>query len=91
MRPTAASGGTEMKQTAGDSNAVGNVVRLPAVCRMTGLGRSTIYRMEAVGQFPQRIKLGLRAVGWMKSEVQGWLTMRAEARRTLRAYAVATE
>jgi len=48
---------------------------------MTGLGRSTIYRMEAVGQFPQRLKLGLRAVGWMESEVQAWLTMRAKARR----------
>ena len=80
-----------MKQTAGDSIAVGNVVRLPAVCRMTGLGRSTIYRMEAVGQFPQRIKLGLRAVGWMESEVQAWLTMRATAREAPRPYAVAAE
>jgi prophage regulatory protein len=80
-----------MKQTAGDSNAFGNVVRLPAVCRMTGLGRSTIYRMEALGQFPQRFKLGLRAVGWMESEVQAWLTMRANAREASRSYAVAAE
>jgi hypothetical protein len=40
-----------------------NVLRLPAVCRMTGLRRSTIYRMQASGQFPQRIKIGARAVG----------------------------
>jgi prophage regulatory protein len=79
LRSTATSGRTEMNQKAGDSNAIGNVVRLPAVCRMTGLGRSTIYRMEAIGRFPQRIKLGLRAVGWMESEVQAWLTMRAKA------------
>jgi prophage regulatory protein len=81
--------GTEMKQMAGDSNAVGNVRRLPGVCRMTGLGRSTIYRMEAAKQFPQRIKLGLRAVGWMESEVQGWLTMRAKAREAARSYVAA--
>jgi prophage regulatory protein len=80
-----------MKQTADDSNASRNVLRLPAVCRMTGLGRSTIYRMEAVGQFPQRIKLGLRAVGWMESEVQVWLAMRAKAREAARYYAVAAE
>ena len=69
-----------MKQMAGDSNAVGNVLRLPGVYRMKGLGRSTIYRIEAARQFPQRIKLRLRAVGWMELEVREWLAMRAEAR-----------
>jgi predicted DNA-binding transcriptional regulator AlpA len=39
------------------------VLRLPAVCRMTGLRRSTIYRMQASGQFPQRVKIGARSVG----------------------------
>jgi predicted DNA-binding transcriptional regulator AlpA len=48
-----------MEQMAGDSNAAGNVLHLPAVVRMTGLGRSTIYRMEAAKRFPQRVKLGL--------------------------------
>ena len=37
---------------------------------MTGLGRSTIYRMEADGQFPPRIKLGMRAVGWLERDVR---------------------
>lgn len=69
-----------VKQMTSDSNAVGNALRLPAVIRMTGLGRSTIYRMEAARQFPQRVKLGLRAVGWMESEVREWLAMRAGAR-----------
>jgi len=40
------------------------------VRRMTGLGRSTIYRMEADGQFPPRIKLGMRAVGWLERDVR---------------------
>ena len=70
-----------MKQMVDDSNEIGNVLRLPAVIRMTGLQRSTIYRMETARRFPRRIKLGLRAVGWMESEVREWLAMRAEARQ----------
>lgn len=76
---------------AGDSNAAGNVLRLPGVCRMTGLGRSTIYRMEATQQFPKRVKLGLRAVGWMESEVREWLEMRAKSLETIRPYAETAE
>jgi Prophage CP4-57 regulatory protein (AlpA) len=47
--------------------------------------------MEAVGQFPQRIKLGLGAVGWMGSEVQARLTMHAKAREAARSYAMTAE
>jgi prophage regulatory protein len=46
---------------------------------MTGLRRSTIYRMQASGQFPQRIKIGARAVGWIEREVQEWLAKRVGA------------
>jgi hypothetical protein len=28
--------------------------------------------MQAEGRFPQRIKLGDRAVGWLESEVRDW-------------------
>jgi prophage regulatory protein len=59
-------------------------LRLPAVCRMTGLGRSTIYRMQAEQRFPQGIKLGVRAVGWVEREVQEWLTNRIESSRSRR-------
>jgi prophage regulatory protein len=63
------------------TTAVLNVLRLPAVCRMTGLRRSTIYRMQASGQFPQRVKIGARAVGWIEREVQEWLARRAVTTR----------
>lgn len=56
-------------------------LRLPAVCRMTGLRRSTIYRMQASGQFPRRVKIGARAVGCIEREVQDWLTNRLVATR----------
>jgi Prophage CP4-57 regulatory protein (AlpA) len=40
-----------------------------------------IYQMQAEGQFPQRIKLGERAVGWLESEVRDWLAIRIETSR----------
>jgi prophage regulatory protein len=58
------------------------ILRLREVCALTGLGRSFIYQLQADGRFPQRIKLGARAVGWVADEVQKWLSDRiAESRR----------
>ena len=51
-------------------------LRLRQVSQLTGLGRSMIYQMQAEGRFPQRIKLGERAVGWLESEVRDWLATR---------------
>jgi prophage regulatory protein len=56
-------------------------LRLPQVCKITGLRRSMIYRMQAEKRFPQRIKLSERAVGWLEREVQEWLAQRIESRR----------
>jgi prophage regulatory protein len=56
-------------------------LRLRQVCHLTGLGRSMIYQMQAEGRFPQRIKLGERAVGWLESEVRAWLATRIETSR----------
>lgn len=62
------------------------ILRLPEVCALTGLGRSFIYQLQAEGRFPQRIKLGVRAVGWVEEEAQRWLGDRiAESRRYPRA------
>ena len=47
-------------------------LRLPAVTRTTGLSRSTIYRMLARKEFPPQAKLGLRAVGWRRSDIDRW-------------------
>lgn len=72
---------SKMKQTSSAVNVVGNVVRLPEVRRITGLGRSTIYRLQADRKFPPRIKLGVRAVGWLEREVQEWLATRVAISR----------
>jgi len=57
------------------------VLRLPEVCEITGLCRSSIYQIEAEQRFPHRIKIGARSVGWIESEIQGWLRRRVETGR----------
>jgi prophage regulatory protein len=61
------------------------ILRLPQVCAVTGLKRSMIYQLEAEQRFPNRIKIGVRAVGWIESEVRTWIATRiAESRTNLR-------
>lgn len=55
------------------------ILRLPVVKEFTGLSRSTIYLRISKGSFPKPIKLGDRAVGWIESEVNDWLTKQIEA------------
>lgn len=58
------------------------ILRLPQVCEVTGLCRSMIYQLEADLRFPQRVKIGVRAVGWLDKEVNAWLSRRIALSRT---------
>nr|WP_242511984.1 AlpA family phage regulatory protein [Rhodobaculum claviforme] len=51
-------------------------MRRPAVEAATGLSRSTIYSLMAAGNFPVPIRLGVRAVGWRRSDVTAWIDSR---------------
>jgi prophage regulatory protein len=57
------------------------ILRLPAVKTRTGLSRSTIYLRIAEGLFPKPVSLGARAVGWLESDIEQWLTSRVEESR----------
>jgi prophage regulatory protein len=48
------------------------LLRLGAVIRVTGLSRSTLYRLIADGQFPRPVRLGPRAVAWRRVDVEAW-------------------
>lgn len=56
------------------------IVRLKDVVDATGLGRSTIYKYIQEGFFPVPVPLGGRAVGWVESEVEGWIADRVRER-----------
>jgi len=57
------------------------VLRLKEVCKVTGLGRSFIYQLQAEQRFPHSIKIGTRAVGWLDGEVREWLEGRIRSSR----------
>lgn len=57
-----------------------NIIRLPDVKRKTGLSRSSIYLFIQNGRFPKPISLGERAVGWLESDISGWIAERADQR-----------
>ncbi len=56
------------------------ILRIPDAEAATGYGRSSLYRLEAEGNFPRRVKLGLGrngAVGWRTADIEAWLEERA--------------
>lgn len=52
------------------------LVRLAETLSRTGLSRSTLYRLEAAGTFPHRVKLGQRSVAWHEAELRAWIESR---------------
>ena len=57
------------------------ILRRKQVEARTGLSRSTIYDRIKAGTFPAPVSLGEKAVGWIESEVDAWLTARMQASR----------
>lgn len=51
-------------------------IRRPEVEAITGLSRSTIYRMMRAGEFPLPVKLTGKAVGWPEASIVSWLNAR---------------
>lgn len=51
------------------------------VMELTGLSRSTIWRLEKRGAFPQSIPLSPGRKGYSAAEVNEWLVARAGARQ----------
>jgi prophage regulatory protein len=49
------------------------VLRPKEVIKEYGLSRTTIWRKERDGTFPKRVRLGSRAVGYLRSDLEAWL------------------
>ena len=58
-----------------------SIIRLPIVQQRTGLSRSSIYRREGLGQFPKRVSIGARSVGWVASEIENFVQERIQQSR----------
>jgi prophage regulatory protein len=53
--------------------------RLPDVCALTGLRKSSIYAMMRTGEFPSPVHIGRRAVAWRQSDLDAWIATRRGA------------
>lgn len=53
----------------------GRLIRLPTVIAMTGLSRSSIYRLVAEGKFPAMRKIHPtgRASGWLLADIEAFV------------------
>jgi prophage regulatory protein len=51
------------------------IIRPSSVCHRTGLSRTTLWRRERKGTFPQRVKLNEdgSAVGYYEDEIDQWV------------------
>jgi prophage regulatory protein len=49
------------------------ILRERDVKTMTGLSRTTRWRLERAGLFPRKRRISPGAVGWLESEVIGWM------------------
>ena len=56
------------------------IIRLSDLPQYTGLKRTQIQHYIDKGEFPQPIRLGERAKGWLASEVRAWQHRRIAAR-----------
>ena len=57
------------------------ILRRRHVEQRTGLSRSTLYQYIKDGDFPPPVQLGLRAVGWLESDVSDWISARVKVAR----------
>ena len=52
------------------------ILRAKEVIKLTGLSRSTIWRLQRQGKFPRSRRIGDVAVGWLDAEVLAWINGR---------------
>lgn len=56
------------------------ILRLNEVMDKTGLKKTSIYKLINNKAFPEALALGERAVGWLESEIDSWITERIRQR-----------
>lgn len=55
------------------------IIRRAECAELIGVHPSTIRRLEMRGQFPRRLKITEYLVGWRLSDIERWLSERAQA------------
>ena len=58
-----------------------NLIRLRDVMKITGFGRSQIYKLINIGEFPKQIQISPGSVAWLESELETWMEERIRLSR----------
>lgn len=53
-----------------------SLIRLPEVQRRTSYSKAWIYRLMSQGKFPASVKIGSRAIAFVESEIDEWISQR---------------
>jgi prophage regulatory protein len=69
-----------MTQALALSQGERRILRLEEVEAKSGFKRAHIYGLMRKGEFPQALRLGVRAVGWDSAEVDQWISDRLKDR-----------
>ncbi|WP_395279491.1 helix-turn-helix transcriptional regulator [Enterobacter bugandensis] len=57
------------------------LIRLSEVMNKTGFGKAWIYRLISQNRFPQPVKIGIRAIAFIESEIEEWIQLTIENSR----------
>jgi predicted DNA-binding transcriptional regulator AlpA len=64
---------THHNSPAPTQNLPERILRMQEVIEITGISRTTIWRMERKGEFPTRVRLSENSVGWKLIDIQKWI------------------
>ena len=57
------------------------ILRLSDLCKILSISRSTLYRWgKDCPDFPKKIKLGPRTVGYLQSDIENWVASQKEVK-----------
>ncbi len=57
------------------------LIRLSEAMNKTGFGKAWIYRLISQNRFPQPVKIGIRAIAFIESEIDEWIQLTIENSR----------
>lgn len=55
------------------------IIRPKDLPKVTGLSRTTIWRLEKNNQFVKKIRLSQNAIGYRRSDIERWIANREES------------
>lgn len=56
-------------------------LRLKQVLELTGLSRTTLWRLERKGKFPKHVQITARLIVWNEQEIYAWVDQMTASER----------